>query len=166
MKPNAYTREGAALLLAEIGERAVAEVLAGKFFDVMMVGGQSYDLLLNDRVTVEVKTALPTRGSNGNKTRWQFMLHKRSRGRPLEEDILILRCQAGIEEEDEVWHYVIPGFLHGLGALTKIDITGPPEKYKGKWAMFYETWQVADSVVALAEKEDWPYPEERNRLPF
>lgn len=165
MKPNAYTREGAALLLGEKGERAVAEVLAGKFFDVLEVGGQSFDLLLNDRVTVEVKTALPTPGSNGNKKRWQFMLHKRGRGRPLEEHILILRCQAGIGKGDKAWHYVIPGFLRGLGELTKIDITGPPGKYKGKWTLFYETWRVVDAVVALAEREQWPGPQEKE-MPF
>lgn len=165
MDANPFTREGAALLLGERGEAAVAKVLRSMGLRVDEVGGQSFDLLLVDRVTVEVKTALPTPTSNGSGKRWQFMLHKRSRGRPLEEHVLVLRCQWWIDEHSPVWHYVIPGYSLGLAKLSKIDITSHPARYNGKWSMFLEAWPLARALAIQAITERWPDPRNEG-IPF
>lgn len=166
MYDGANTREDAAKMVGDIGEEATAKTLRLMGYDVTWVAGQSWDLLVNDRVTVEVKTALPTDGSNHNKERWQFMLYKRGRGRPLEEHVLILRCHEGDEPDCLAWFYVIPGHLHGMGELTKIDITSRPDKYKGKWSPFLNAWDLLAGIVALAEKEDWPNLQNGRELPF
>ena len=165
MEANEFTRQGAALLLGEHGEEEVAGLLTAMGFEIEHVGGQSFDLLLAGRVTVEVKTALPTGRSDSNGIRWQFLLHKRSRGRPLEEHVLILRCQNGIGEDDQVWHFVIPGHLPGLGHLAKLDITSRPDLYKGKYSLFLNAWGYIPAIIAQAEKEDWPDPREK-KIPF
>lgn len=163
---DVWTREGAAKLVGDIGEEATANALREMGYDVTWVGGQSWDLLVNDRVTVEVKTALPTEGSGGNKERWQFMLYKRGRGKPLDEHVLILRCHANTDPDSLAWFYVIPGHLNGMGSLTKIDITSRPDKYSGKWAPFLNAWQELAGIVALAEKEDWPNLQNGKEIPF
>jgi len=156
---NIYTNQGAASFIGEAGERAVQMVLERHGFDVIYVGGTSYDLLVNDRVTVEVKTALPTQDEErrGNGYRWQFMLYKRGDGLPLEEHALILRCQPDmLAENQDVYHFVIPGDLPGIGTLTKIDITSHPKKYRGKWKRYLERWDVLHSIVSKADAENWP----------
>lgn len=163
---DVYSREGAARYTGERGERDVQEVLEGLGYEVEYIGGNEMDLIINGRLSVEVKTAFPTNGAHNHGTRWQFMLHKRSRGKPLEEHILILRCQDGIEAGDPVWHFVIPGYLTGLGGLAKIDITSRPDKYRGRWSLFLDAWDVIKTLDALAEKEGWPNPRPPGDIPL
>lgn len=161
-----WTRRGASRKLGETGEHEVAEVLRSLGHEVEHFGHNSFfDIVLSDRVTVEVKTALATKRPGNRVDRWQFILHKKGDGRPMEEDILILRCQTGIGEDDEAYHYVIPGKLLN-GDLTKIDIASHPEKYGGKYSLFLEAWALVDAIVAQAEKEGWTYAKANDAIPF
>ena len=161
---NAFSRHGAANMLGYDGEQAVAALLHRKGFKVQTVGHQYFDILVNDAVTVEVKTALPTKGSHRNKQRWQFILYKRGDGYPLEEHVLILRCQSDIDG-GKLWHFVIPGDVPGIGKLTKIDITSEPGKYKGKWAQYLENWDVLHRITYEADRDGWPNPL-KQEIPF
>jgi len=113
------------------GELAVVEELRRRGYTVRHDGGNApHDLVIDGSTTVEVKTACPTAGSNGNKRRWQFKLYQQDgHHRPLEEDILIL-------------------VLQEHSGLTKIDITSAPDRYGGRYALFLEAWDLLALIVA------------------
>lgn len=126
------------------GEQAVAEILRERGYQVDPGSPGGCDLILDDFLTVEVKTANPSRYVNRIVKRWQFSLTKTDgQHKPFNEDVLILRCLT-----DDPCHFVIPGIVVPR-ALTKIDITNPrPFHYQGKWSAFYETWEMVDLMFA------------------
>lgn len=155
---NPYTRFGAANIVGKEGEEAVHNVIAKKY--QVAYGNGTYDLLVDNRVTVEVKTALPTKGNGKSKQCWQFALH-RADEKPVEEHLLVLLCKT---MEGEHWYFVIP-VDDNIRALKKIDITSRPGKYKGQWSSYLGQWHYLDSLVAKACVEQWPDPREE-KIPF
>ena len=137
------------------GEVAVAELLREQGYNVRLDGGNHYhDLVVDGTTTIEVKTAHASAGSNGNRERWQFTLYDNDgQHRPVEEDVLILRCQDG----EGAWHYVIPGAI--LPAkLTKIDITSPRDRYRGRYTLFLEAWELLAITVAANRGRERQFP--------
>lgn len=124
------------------GEQAVAEILRERGYRVEPGPPGGCDLILDSFLTIEVKTANLSGRTDRNAKRWQFSLTKcDGQHKPFEEDVLILRCLT-----DDPCHFVIPGVVVPK-ALVKIDITNPlPFHYQGKWAAFYERWEVVDLV--------------------
>jgi len=158
-------RKTACLQLGHEGELAVAELIRGRGHTVRLDGGNHlHDLVIEGTVTIEVKTALPSAGSNGNKRRWQFKLFEDRDGRqPMREDILILRCQRDVDGQ-VADHYIIPGHLVP-DLLKRIDITSEPGTYNGKYSLFLDAWHLLDAEVALAvaDGRQLPLPE---TIPF
>jgi hypothetical protein len=126
------------------GEQAVKELLEKRGWKVEWgeVGGP--DLIVEESVTVEVKTATPSGRTDRNSKRWQFLLYKNDgESSPFKEDLLVLRC-----ETDPPVHFLIPGCLIHY-RLTKIDITSKnPLRYNGRWSEFRDAWELADLVIS------------------
>jgi hypothetical protein len=132
-----------------LGERFVVEQLRRRGFTAELIGESSdYDILLEGRAKVEVKSAFLTEQHRG-RGRYQFSL--RRHGAEIDEDILFLLCYEDVEAAP-IAVFVIPG--HALPAtLSKIDITSRnPRQYMGKWAPYLGAWDVVRRTV--------------NRLPF
>lgn len=137
-------RSERAIITGENGERAVADLLRERGYRVDLDLLKDWDLLIDSFLTVEVKTAHKSSRTDKPCKRWQFCLyaHKDCQ-RPVDEDVLILRC-----ESDPPCHFVIPVFLVPP-KLTKIDITNPnPWVYSGKWSLFREQWKVVEMIHA------------------
>lgn len=126
-----------------MGEEAVARTLREMGYHVLHGEPGAEDLVINGKLTIEVKTANLTIGSNGNLGRWQFCLFAHpDRQQPFNEDLLILRCECSPPV-----HFVIPG-TQVLFRLSKIDITSKnPHKYQGKWARFREGWEAIEELL-------------------
>jgi len=126
------------------GEEDVAEILRARGYKVKPGPPGGCDLIVESFLTIEVKTANLTGRTDRNANRWQFSLTKADgQHKPFEEDVLILRCLM-----DEPCHFVIPGIVVPR-SLVKIDITNPrPFHYQGRWAAFYEAWEMVDVMFA------------------
>lgn len=126
------------------GERAVADILIDRGYRVKHDPLTDWDLLIDDFLTIEVKTAHKTGRTDKPCKRWQFCLYShKDRQKPVNEDLLILRC-----ESKPPCHFIIPMVLVS-SRLTKIDITSSdPWEYKGMWAVFREEWDMVDMVHA------------------
>ena len=142
-----------------LGEEYAIEMIESIGYQVlpMPVGHNTKgDLLVEKRMRVEVKAALPTKGSHGNKVRWQFSLRRHKR--PVDEDLLILLCYHELDEEPIA--FVIPGD-QVREKLAKIDITSEPEKYAGKWSKWRGKWDMVKAILDTC-KEIW----EPEPIPF
>ena len=141
-------RSTRAIEVGENGEHAIARILRADGWDVISDTPGDEDLIIEGILTVEVKTANLSSRSDRQTKRWQFCLYAHpERQKPVDEDLLILRC-----EGDRPCHFVIPTFLIPPG-LTKIDITSPnPWEYGGKWSLFRERWEFVK--IMLGERED------------
>lgn len=137
-------RSEQAIITGENGERAVADILIDRGYHVRHDPLEGWDLLINDFLTVEVKTAHRSGRTDKPQKRWQFCLYAhKDRQQPVNEDILILRC-----ESEPPCHFIIPMFLVSP-ELTKIDITSPePWRYRGKWSLFRGRWEFVSMVEA------------------
>lgn len=126
------------------GEEAVAEILLKRGYKVDFGPPGGCDLILDDFLTVEVKTANLSDRVDSNSPRWQFSMTKMDgQHSPFEEDVLILRCLS-----EPPYHFVIPGELVNP-QLQKIDITREdPRRYRGRWHQFGERWILVDMVYA------------------
>jgi hypothetical protein len=133
-----------AVITGENGERAVADLLRKRGYEVNWDPENDWDLLIDSFLTVEVKTAHRSGRTDKPCKRWQFCLYAhKDRQQPVNEDLLILRC-----ESDPPCHFIIPVFLIPEG-LTKIDITSPdPWVYRGKWSLFRERWEFVVMVMS------------------
>lgn len=131
-----------AVITGNNGEQAVADLLLEKGYQVRRDSFWDWDLIIDSFLTVEVKTAHRSKRTDKPQKRWQFCLYAHpARAKPIDEDLLILRC-----ESDPPCHFVIPMFLVPE-KLTKIDITSPdPWKYRGKWSLFRERWEIVDMM--------------------
>jgi len=145
-------RSEQAAITGHKGERGVAIILQRRGYKVEYDTIEDWDLLINDLLTVEVKTANLSNRADRPSGRWQFCLYSHpARQKPVDEDVLILRC-----ESEPACHFIIPMTFvpHGL---TKIGVTGPdPLQYAGKWSLFRECWTLID--LLLAEKEEGEHP--------
>ena len=135
-----------AIELGYAGEQAVKELLEKEGFKVTSGEPGSYDLLIEDLTTVEVKTASLSGRTDKQAKRWQFCFYSHpDRQQPLVEDLLILRC-----ESNPPCHFIIP-FIFVPEGLTKIDITNPdPWAYRGKWSLFRELWELVDICITYS----------------
>lgn len=125
------------------GEEAVKALLETRGWQVDFPKQGTADLLVEDAVTVEVKTAHLSGRTDRKAKRFQFALYThRDNTNPVEEDILILRCLS-----DPPTHFIIP-ITHLPPTLTKIDITHTdPHQYAGAWARFREAWDLLDTII-------------------
>ena len=132
--------------LGDAGEQAVKELLEKHGWMVEWGKLGRYDLLIERLTTVEVKTATLSGRTDKQAKRWQFCLYSHpNRQQPFDEDLLILRC-----EGNPPCHFIIP-FIFIPEGLTKIDITcADPWKYRGKWALFRELWELVDICVTYS----------------
>lgn len=126
------------------GEEAVADILLKRGYKVDSGWPGGPDLILDDFLTVEVKTANLSGRTDGVNSRWQFSLTKMDgQHSPFKEDLLVLRCLS-----EPPYHFVIPGVLVNP-QLQKIDITSEdPRRYRGRWHQFGEKWVLVDMVYA------------------
>ena len=103
--------------------------------------GTSSDLTIWDAMQVECKTArLNSYRSNGDKG-YQFCIEKKNSQTIGEAAFLILLCL--VPDEPFAYHpaFVIPASI--LNGIRKICIPNQdPVAYKGKWAEFYEKWDM------------------------
>lgn len=130
----------------DAGEAAVADLIKERGFSAIPGPPGEHDLLVQDIITVEVKTTNRTKRADGKYSVWQFCLYSHDdRQQPFKEDVLILRCRS-----TPPCHFIIPGILVNY-KLTKIDITSKdPWRYVGRWASFREAWELIDLVVFSA----------------
>lgn len=137
-------RSERAFIVGENGERAVADILIDRGYRVKHDPLEDWDLLVDDFLTIEVKTAHRSGRTDKPQKRWQFCLYAHpERQKPVNEDLLILRC-----ESNPPCHFIIPMLLVPA-ELTKIDITSPdPWQYRGKWSLFRERWDMVDMLHA------------------
>jgi hypothetical protein len=138
------TKSEKAVVTGENGERAVAKLLRARGYRVDLDPLEDWDLLLDSFLTVEVKTAHKSGRTDTPQKRWQFCLYAhKDRQQPVNEDVLVLRC-----ESEPPCHFIIPMLLVPPN-LTKIDITSPdPWQYRGKWSSFRGRWEFVDMVMA------------------
>lgn len=137
-------RSERAIVTGENGEQAVAKLLRDRGYRVELDPLEDWDLLIDGFLTVEVKTAHQSGRTDKPNKRWQFCLYShKDRQQPVNEDLLILRC-----ESDPPCHFIIPALLLPAN-LTKIDITSPdPWRYVGKWSHFRERWGFVGMIHA------------------
>jgi hypothetical protein len=142
----------------EHGEKVANRLLEERGFSCEVYGGTAgFDLLVDERVTVDVKAA--TCGGPGGRRgySWQFNL-KRHNIREVEGALLLL-CFADPEDDDPIAEFVIPGGETAM--LRKINITSKdPRTYSGKWSQYRAAWHVLNDLVESSE----PYQEEE--IPF
>ena len=132
------------------GEKWLVQELARRGFNAVQTSGNhSFDVTVAnpDRqpISVEVKSALPSKRKGNRSPRWQFSL--RRRGLPIDEDLLVLLCYRSITptiahpvpSPEQI--YIIPG-VKIRETLTKIDIG--TKSYKGKWLVYLGAWAWAD----------------------
>lgn len=147
-----------------IGETLALSAIERQGYQVAKCPHNSpHDLVVGGYVTVEVKTAHPTKGARGHGRRWQFCLysHPERGARPFAQDMLLLCCLPPRADGRPVF-YVIPGGQVPPG-LTKLDITSKPGQYTGKWARYREAWQLVWELIEdLATRGLPPEPE----IPF
>jgi hypothetical protein len=129
--------------LGEMGEEWTANKLRGMGHDTKRTGSsETYDVIVNGRMRVEVKSALLTTGNGGH--RWQYSL--RRNGLPFTEDLLVLLCYPDMES-DPIHSFVITGSQVDE-MLTKIDIThADPAMYTGRWAKYLDDWDNVERVL-------------------
>lgn len=142
MSPTRQSEQ--ACITGENGERAVAELLTDRGYRVEHDPMQDWDLLIDSFLTVEVKTAHRSGRTDKPQKRWQFCLYAHpARQKPIDEDLLILRC-----ESEPPCHFIIPMFLVP-DKLTKIDITSlDPWAYRGRWSLFRGRWEFVSMIKA------------------
>ncbi len=128
----------------DLGEEAVANILRARGYQVELGPPGGCDLILDNFLTVEVKTANLSGRTDSDSKRWQFSLTKLDgQHKPFGEDVLILRCLT-----DTPCHFVIPGIVVPK-SLVKLDITNPcPFSYQGKWSVFFGAWVMVDMMYA------------------
>lgn len=146
------------------GEEAVRNLIEARGHTVRWDGANAlHDIVVNGSTTVEVKTAHPSPGSNGNKQRWQFHLFKNDgHHQPMLEDILVLRC---LLPDDQARHFIIPGRCL-RPKQRKIDITSHPDQYRGQYAPFREAWQLLDKIIAHNDVRGVQIPLFTRNIPF
>jgi hypothetical protein len=130
----------------KMGEKWCAEELARRGFSVVPRGGpKHYDFLVNGKARVEVKASHYSVRHLSNRTAaYQFSL--RRYGLMVDEDLLILLCYNG-SSDDPLGAFVIPG-SEVRPTLKKISITSKdPAVYTGKWAKWWNAWDVVKDVV-------------------
>lgn len=165
MGNNGFYRE-----FGRLGEEFVTSELLRRGYAAEWIGECSdYDLLVDGRMKVEVKSATPSAGSPGRNRsdRWQFSL--RRHGLPVDEDLMILVCW-GEDLEEPLATFIIPG-AEVDERLTKIDITSRPDRYRGKWTAYRGRWDLVDQVLEDLPAGQVPFEElfkvpEEIEIPF
>jgi len=85
------SRSEQAIVTGENGELAVANLLIGKGYRVKHDPMEDWDLLIDDFLTIEVKTATLSGRTDKLAKRWQFCLYAHpARQKPVTEDVLII----------------------------------------------------------------------------
>jgi len=134
---GSYGEQHVAAHLQTLGYRARLGAIAG-----------AGDVVVNDLLAVEVKSAYLTRRRRRNYPRWQFSFHRNNH--PNSADIYILLCWDSGTAEPQLGllaAFVIPG--HHLSVnLKKIDIPRiDPKNYRGKWSRWLEAWPLLAEVL-------------------
>jgi hypothetical protein len=84
-----------AYVTGDNGELAVAKLLMDRGYRVKHAPLEDWDLLIDDFLTIEVKTAHQSGRTDKPNKRWQFCLYAhKDRQKSISEDLLILRCAA------------------------------------------------------------------------
>lgn len=133
---NQFGRHGESWVLHQLRCRG--------FLVEQMPGNSTYDLLIDGKAKVEVKSATLTYKKGSRASRHQLNL-RRHNGSENCADVLFLLCFGqDTSEPDTV--FVIPGNL--LGTRKKIDISSAdPRDYSGRWSRWREDWGVVAVVV-------------------
>lgn len=140
------------------GERIAKLLLEQRGHKVRYYGGTNgFDLLVNNQVTVDVKSALMG-GRGGRKGYcWQFSLQRYNER--YVETIVLLLCFNSSITNDPIAVFVIPG--EETVGIRKISITSrDPRTYKGKWARHRDNWSALDAALAN------PRPDYDEEIPF
>ena len=125
-----------------LGEFLVLNKLANLGYNTDWKGGHNeYDILVDDKLRVEVKIA----SLDEKRNRFQFSMC-RNLDR-LNADIAILVCWI---DDEHYWCYVIPAGKIPSGQ-KKIDITSHPDSYQGKWSRWIDAWHVVDTILRRKE---------------
>jgi hypothetical protein len=127
------------------GERVAETLLRQLGYSVEYYGGtKGFDLVVNNRATVDVKAAMLSGPGGRRGYQWQFSLHRHN-GR-YKEHIVLCLCFAGPSNETPICSYVIPG--KETWHLKKIVLPSrDPRTYSGKWAAHRDNWQALDEAI-------------------
>lgn len=134
------------VLLGRLGESWVKAELKRKGYDVTSYGGvHGFDLLVNSRLTIDVKAATLSAGPR-NGHAWQFNLQRHNREHV--EHLTICLCVASWTRKTIAPKaaFLIPGEL--TEGKKKIVVTSKsPQDYAGKWAAWRDGWGTVDKLL-------------------
>lgn len=128
------------------------------------MGGNSHDvdLICKNPATaraamIEVKASRYTQFAPGRRG-FQFLMFKAGRSQPITEDFVLLACVLGGRDQltlggafgggadrkriPPAW-FVLPA--EKCAGIHKIAIPGNPFDYRGKWAEYFNAWELLDS---------------------
>lgn len=133
-------------LFGRRGEAIAKEVMEELGYKVEWYGGnKGFDHLINDKVTVDVKTARRSRQKHGG-YEWQFSLQ--SNGSRYQEHVVLCICLESARTRSPLAIFVIPGVE--TAGLRKISITSKdPNSYAGKWAKYRSGWHVLNELLEV-----------------
>ena len=132
------------------GELVAKAMLEHRGYVAERYGGTNgFDIIVNNKVTVDVKAALLSGPGGRRGYGWQFNLHRNKR-RYVEMIVLCL-CFNSPRDEGPITFFVIPG--EDARDLQKISISSrDPRTYSGKWMQHRESWQALDMVLRTASE--------------
>ena len=141
------------------GEWRAQAILEQRGYSVEHYGGSNgFDLLVNERATVDVKAALLGGPGGRRGYTWQFSLAK---GAHYQEHIVLLLCFDDPTDDEPIALFIIPG--RETWHLRKINITSrDPRTYGGKWARYRGDWGALDEAIATLDV----FKEKAEEIPF
>lgn len=130
--------------IGALGERLVAAQLGAV---APVTRGAVADLRLDDRIEIEVKTAVPSRPSKKNRRMtYQFCIRRDGRN-GLRAPVLVCVCLD--PQSLAVETFVIPAREITASGLKKVRIPYDVEGYAGRWAEWRNAWHVIAEVVEV-----------------
>lgn len=141
--PSADDWRGQTVALASEVEAAVAARLTAQGHTVAMTSHKAaVDLIIDDRLRIEVKASLYRRDTDPERDRWRYQANVRKR--QTAADIVIFVCR-NLKSGDH--YFVIPGReLRNQRSIT-IRIFDP-RRYRGRWAQYLEGWGLIKELLS------------------
>lgn len=132
--------------IGKLGENLVAEHLRAV---APVEKGEKADLRLGGQIEIEVKTAIPSRPTKGNRRlTYQFCVRRDGR-KGLRAPVLVCVCIDPARLATT--RFVIPAWEIEDAGLKKVRIPYDVEQYKGRWATYREAWGVLAEAVNNTE---------------
>lgn len=131
------------------GELRVKAELENRGYDVRLISNwvDTYDLVINSCLPVEVKTArLHHRTIRPGYTRPVYVFE--TARMPRNSDFLVV---LGVfDQQRRYWPYLAPSWL--VTQRTMITITSHPLQYGGMWAKYLYNWSMIDRLIGIRQR--------------